>query len=150
MWKCFVNSKYSIFYSFVVVPQIMEFGSSTKHGKDSFGCWEVSSSSPGDIVLDLCCCCSVPKSRLILTPWTAECQDPLSFTISQSLLRFMSIEWEMLSNHLLPFCPLLLLPSMLPSIRVFFFFQRVSSVAKVLKLQLQHQSFQWIFTVDYL
>ena len=44
----------------------MEFGSCTKHRKDSFGCWEVSSSSPGDIVLDLCCCCSVPNSCLTL------------------------------------------------------------------------------------
>ena len=46
----------------------MEFGSSTKLGKDSFGCWEVSSSSPADIVLDLCYCSSVPNSHLTLWP----------------------------------------------------------------------------------
>ena len=54
-----------------------------------------------------------------LTPWTAACQAPLPFTISRSLLKFMSIELMMLSNHLI-FChPLLLLPSIFPSIRVF-------------------------------
>ena len=56
---------------------------------------------------------------LFVTPWTAACQAPLSFTISWSLLRFMSIEWVMLSNHLILCCPLLLLPSVFPSIKVF-------------------------------
>ena len=46
-------------------------------------------------------------------------QAPLSSTISQSLLKFMSIELVMLSNHLILCCPLLLLPSAFPSIRVF-------------------------------
>ena len=53
------------------------------------------------------------------TPWTATCQASLSFTVSQSLLKFMSIELEMLSNHLILCLPLLLLPSIFPSIRVF-------------------------------
>ena len=57
--------------------------------------------------------------RLLVTPWTAACQAPLSFTVSQSLLRFMSIESVILSNHLILCCPLLLLPSIFPSIRVF-------------------------------
>ena len=52
------------------------------------------------------------------TPWTAAYQAPLS-TISQSLLRFMSTELAMLSNHLIFRCLLLLLPSIFPSIRVF-------------------------------
>ena len=57
--------------------------------------------------------------QLFGTPWTAAQQAPLSFTISQSLLRFMSTESVMPSNHLV-FChPLLLLPSIFPSIRVF-------------------------------
>ena len=47
------------------------------------------------------------------------CQAPLSSTISQSLLKIMSIESVMLSNHLILCCPLLLLPSIFPSIRVF-------------------------------
>ena len=49
----------------------------------------------------------------------AACQAPLPFTISQSLLKFMSIESGMLSNHLILCCPLPLLPSTFPSIRVF-------------------------------
>ena len=57
--------------------------------------------------------------RLLATLWTAACQASLSFTISQSLLKFMSIELEMLSNHLILCRPLLLLPPIPPSIRVF-------------------------------
>ena len=49
--------------------------------------------------------------RLFATTWTKACQAPLSSTISWSLLRFMSIEWEMPSNHLILCHPLLLLPS---------------------------------------
>ena len=52
------------------------------------------------------------------TPWTASHQVFLSFTISQSVLKLMSTELVMQSNHLLPCCPLLL-PSIFPSIRVF-------------------------------
>ena len=54
-----------------------------------------------------------------LTLWTAACQAPLSFTVSWSLLIFMSIESGMLSNHLIPCRPLFLLPSIFPSIKVF-------------------------------
>ena len=59
-------------------------------------------------------------SRLLLfaTPWSAEHQAFLSFTISQSLFKFMSIELVMLSNHLILCHPLLLLPSIHPSILV--------------------------------
>ena len=53
-----------------------------------------------------------------VTPWTAACQVPLSSTISWSLLRFMSTESVMLSNHLI-FCCALLLPSIFLSIRIF-------------------------------
>ena len=57
--------------------------------------------------------------RLFVTPWTAARQASLSFSISQSLLKLMSIELMMPSNHLI-FCrPLLLLPSIFPYIRVF-------------------------------
>ena len=55
----------------------------------------------------------------ICDPMTAACQTPLSFTISRSLLRFMSLESMMLSNHLILCCPLLLLPSLFSNIRVF-------------------------------
>ena len=54
------------------------------------------------------------------TPMTAAKQAFLSFTISQSLLKLMPIESVMPSNHLILCCPFLFLPSILPSIRVFF------------------------------
>ena len=57
--------------------------------------------------------------RLFATPWTAVCQASLSITNSQSLLKLMSIELVMPSNHLILCCPLLLLLSIFPSIRVF-------------------------------
>ena len=56
---------------------------------------------------------------LFATPWTVAHQAPLSSTISRSLLRFMSIELVMSSNHLILCRPLLPLPSLFPSIRVF-------------------------------
>ena len=58
-------------------------------------------------------------SNWYATPWTAAHQDSLSFAISQSLLKFMSIELMMPFNHLILCHPLLLLPSIFPSIRVF-------------------------------
>ena len=57
--------------------------------------------------------------RLSATLWTAAQQASLSITNSQSLLKLMSIELMMPSNHLILCCPLLLLPSIFPSIRVF-------------------------------
>ena len=85
------------------------------------------------------------------TPWTAACQVSLSFTISQSVLRFVSIESVMLSNHLILCHPFLLLPSIFPNIRVFSSEKALQHhVAKVLELQLQPQSFQWVFRVDFL
>ena len=56
---------------------------------------------------------------LFATPWTAARQASLSITISWSLLKLMSIESVMPSNHLILCCSLLLLPSIFPSIRVF-------------------------------
>ena len=66
-----------------------------------------------------CCCCSVTKLCLFVTPWTVACQAPLFSTLSQSLLKFTSVESVMPSNHLILCCPLLLPPSIFPSIRVF-------------------------------
>ena len=57
---------------------------------------------------------------LSVTLWTAPCQTSLSFTVSWSLLRFMSIESVVLSNNLIFRYSFLLLPSIFPSIRVFF------------------------------
>ena len=79
------------------------------------------------------------------TPWTAACQASLSFTISQSLLKLMSIESVMPSNHLI-LCHPLLLHSIFPSIRVFFNRQlfasggqsiRASASASVLPMNIQ-------------
>ena len=56
--------------------------------------------------------------QLFATLWTAVCQASLSFTISWSLLRFISIEWVIPSNHFILWCPLLLWPSSFPNIRV--------------------------------
>ena len=56
--------------------------------------------------------------QLFVTPWTVAYQTSLSFTISQSMLKLMSIEWVMPSNHLI-LSLLLLLPSIFPRVRVF-------------------------------
>ena len=62
---------------------------------------------------------SLSHVRLFATPWTAARQASLSFTNSWSLLKFMSVESLMPSNHLTLYSPFLLLPSIFPSIRVF-------------------------------
>ena len=62
---------------------------------------------------------SLSYVQLFVTPWTAACQASLSITSSQSLLKLMSIELVMPSYHFILCCPLLLLPSIFPSIRVF-------------------------------
>ena len=62
---------------------------------------------------------SLSRVRLFPIPWTAACQASLSITNSRSLLKFMSIESVMPSNHLILCHPLLLLLSVFPSIRVF-------------------------------
>ena len=71
-------------------------------------------------VFPIRCCCSVAQScPALCKPWTAARQASLSFTISWSLLKLMSVESVMPSNHLILSRPLLLLPSVFPSIRVF-------------------------------
>ena len=62
---------------------------------------------------------SLSHVQLFLTPWTAAHQASLSFTVSWSLFKLMTIKLVMSSNHLILCCPLLLLPSIFPSIRVF-------------------------------
>ena len=77
--------------------------------------------SQGPALVSSCCWCSVAKSSLtICNPMDFSTPgSPLSSTVSQSLLKFMSIESLMLSKHLIICCPLLLLNSIYPSIRVF-------------------------------
>ena len=86
---------------------------------------------------------SLSRVQLFVSPRTTARQASLSNTNYRSLLKLMSKESVMSSNHLILCHPLLLLPSTFSSIRVFF--QRVSSLhqmAKVLEFQLQHESFQ--------
>ena len=92
---------------------------------------------------------SLSHVQLCASPWTAALQASLSITVSQSLLKLMSIESMMIFDHLILCSPLLLLPSIFTSIRVFTS-QSGSShqVAKV--LELQQQFFQWLFRIDIL
>ena len=62
---------------------------------------------------------SLSRVWLFATPWTVACQASLSITSSWSLLKVMPIESVMPSNYLIPCQPLLLLPSIFPSIRIF-------------------------------
>ena len=90
------------------------------------------------------------RVQLFAAPWTAACQASLSINNSRSLLKFMSIELVMPSNHLIlsSTSPPAFYLSQLQGL-----FKRVSSshqVAKVLEFQLQHQSFQGICRTDFL
>ena len=80
---------------------------------------EISALSCSLLYYSQCHCCSVAQSCLTVTPWTAAHQASLSITNYQSLPKLMSIESVMPSNHIILCCPLLLLPSIFPSIRVF-------------------------------
>ena len=82
-------------------------------------------------------------AQLFVTPWTAAHQASLSVTNSQSLFKLMSIKLVMPSNHFILCRPLLLLPSIFPSSRVFANDSVLrNQVAKVLEFQLQHHSLQ--------
>ena len=93
---------------------------------------------------------SLSHVQLFVVPWTAIRQPPLSFTISQSLLKFMSLShwcYRTISSS----SPLLLLLSVFSYHQGLFQWASSShQVAKLLELQFQHQSFQWIFRVDFL
>ena len=91
-----------------------ESGQSSLQGKD----WTSGFQAPGHLnrVLFLFSHSVMSDSA---TPWTAACQASLSFTVSLSLLKLMSIESVIPSKHLILCHPLLFLPSIFPSIRVF-------------------------------
>ena len=88
--------------------------------------------------------------RFFETPWTAACEASLFITNSRSLLKLMSIESVMPSNHLILCHPLLLLPSIFPSIRVFSNESVLCIKWPILEFQRQHQSFQWTLRADLL
>ena len=100
------------------------------------------------------CFSSVAQSCLTFCNfWTAERQASLTITNSESLLKLMSIDLVMPSNHVILCHLLLILVICLQSFQASGSFPRVSSshqVAKVLEFQLQHQSFQWLFKTDFL
>ena len=85
---------------------------------------------------------SLSHVQLFATPWVAAHQASLTITNSRSSLRLMSIESVMPSSHLILCHPLLLLPPIPPSIRVFQWVNSSHEVAKVLQFQLQHHSLQ--------
>ena len=98
----------------------------------------------------MCSVLSLSHVQLFVTTQTSSCQDSLPITNSQSLIKLMFIESVMPSNHLIP------LSSPSPAINLsqlqslFQWANSLQQVAKVLELQLQHQSFQWIFRTDFL
>ena len=92
---------------------------------------------------------SLIRVWLYVTPWTAAHQTSLSITNSQGLLKPMSIKSVMPSNHLILCHPLLLLPSIFPSIRVFSSESVLCIRWPDLELHVQHQPFQWIFRTDF-
>ena len=94
------------------VPELRKVGSSAVR-------WGVVASTHSGAGFGFVVVQSLSCVQLFETPWTAALQAPLSFTISQSLLKLTSIESAMPSCHLILCCPLLLLPSIFPCIRVF-------------------------------
>ena len=87
---------------------------------------------------------------LFATPWNAAGQVLLSITNSWSLLKLTSIALVMPSNHLILCHPFSSCLQSFPASLSFPWLGSLHQVAKVLELQLQHQSFWWIFRVDFL
>ena len=105
---CFLQWKYANLFYFTYYFQFF------KHLLDFY--------SEQIIMLGTICCPvaqSGPTLCIFETPWTAACQASLSFHISWSFLKLMSIKSVMPSNHLILCHPILLLPAIFPSIRVF-------------------------------
>ena len=92
---------------------------------------------------------SLSHVQLFATPWTAACQASLSITNSQSLLKLMSIGDAIQPSHPLssPSPPVF---SISQHQGLFTWVSSLNQVAKVVELQLQHQSFQWLFRTDFL
>ena len=88
--------------------------------------------------------------QLFVTSWATARQVPLSSTVSQSLFKLMSIETVIPSNYLILCHPCLLIPLVFQHQGLFQWVGSLHQVAKVLEFQLQHQSFQWLFMVDFL
>ena len=85
---------------------------------------------------------------LFETPWTVAHQVSLSLTNSQSLLKFITIESVMPSNHLSSITPFSSCFQSFPGSGLLQWVSSLRQVAKVMDFHLQHQSFQWIFRTD--
>ena len=115
------------FYFFLVLPQTLEKGKNILQltpGAMSLSLLMSLLVTPSSVVAKLVHQCLIfqlyTHVQLFATPWTEALQASLSFTISWSLLKLMSIESVMPSNHLVLYHPLVLLPSIFPSIRWLF------------------------------
>ena len=89
--------------------------------------------------------CNIVIVWLFATSWTAANQAPLYFTISWNLLKFISIESVMLSNHLILCHPLLLLPSVFSSIRIFYVLAKWNFSYKIASSQFWF----FLYSLDY-
>ena len=133
LFHCGLNSCVEI-HIFETVPTVMVFGRWLGH-------------EGGVLMNEIVIVQSLSCFWLFATPWTAARQASLSFIISWSLLKLMSIESMIPSNHLILCCPILLLPSIFLSNRVFSN-ESVLHIKWPQVLEFQHQSFQWIFRTD--
>ena len=102
-----------------------------------------------------CCVQSLSCVPVFVTPWTTARQASLSFTISWSLLKLMSVELVMLSNRLILSSPSPPAFNLSHHQGLFKWISSSHKVAKILEFQLQHQYFQWTprttsFTLDWL
>ena len=118
-----------------------------------WGLWEIISvrlgHESGALMMGFHSVQSLSHVQLFATPWIAAHQASLSITNSRSSLRLMSIKSVLPSSHLVLCRPLLLLPPIPPSVRVFPNESTLhNEVAKVLEFELQHQSFQWTPRTD--
>ena len=86
--------------------------------------------------------------QLFATPWTSACQASLFITNSWSLLKLMSIESVTPSYHLILCHPLSSCLQSFPASGLFQWVSSLHQVSKILDVQFQHQSFQWIFRTD--
>ena len=102
-WNIFIFFFLRVAFSLILYSQI-------------YSCWHIDYSSFILIIVILSLSCA----QLFSIPWAAARQAPMFSTISWNLLKLMSIDLVMLSNHLILCCPHLLLPSVFPSIRIFF------------------------------
>ena len=102
-WNIFIFFFLRVAFSLILYSQI-------------YSCWHIDYSSFILIIVILSLSCA----QLFSIPWAAARLAPMFSTISWNLLKLMSIELVMLSNHLILCCPHPLLPSVFPSIRIFF------------------------------